>query len=301
MEQTPIQKKIQGLINEFFKDIKSHFDGDELAYLTLQGKNELQIRDKFAWWLQKKLNEKSLFGLIKYGSGLEKYVVRREFSPENNASTKTKDEDNNKGVSKVDLAILEIDNGKDSYKVISMIEFKAYAFVNDEKWIYPAFNKDVKKMCDYAKDDNPDLYYIAIQTTQNHKSSNYPFKIAVNYKDILENDKTLICKGCDDNGVIGKINEQWYHFYNLPYPDKPFSESDGFKSEKYKYIRRVKFIEEDKPQFKGPIIQEIGSSFGYKLYCVPMIWGPVKHASLFFEDEDHIKNLKEQELQSKLE
>ena len=94
-----IHTTLQGLLNS----LDTGFDKDELAYLSSQGKNELQIRDKIAWRLHNSIN--SEFG----NDNL--YVVRREWAPEG------------RGREKVDLAILEMDSTKTVVvRAIALIE-----------------------------------------------------------------------------------------------------------------------------------------------------------------------------------
>ena len=61
-----IKTQLQELLNE----PKMGFEGNELAFLSSQCKNEMQIRDKIAWRLQNIMNQE-------YG---DLYVVRREWS-----------------------------------------------------------------------------------------------------------------------------------------------------------------------------------------------------------------------------
>ena len=42
-------------LSDTIKEALKGFDGDELAYLSIQCKNELQIRDKIAWLMHKKI------------------------------------------------------------------------------------------------------------------------------------------------------------------------------------------------------------------------------------------------------
>ena len=52
-----IQSFIQTEISYLMNNLNKLFPKDELAYFSLQGKNELQIRDKVAWELQTKVLE----------------------------------------------------------------------------------------------------------------------------------------------------------------------------------------------------------------------------------------------------
>jgi len=93
------------------------FEEDELAYLSSHSKNELQIRDRIAWQLHQDITRK-------YG---DRYVVRREWAPIE------------KDKSRVDLAILEMNNEKTSVdNVVAMIEFKAHSIARPERSFYCA-------------------------------------------------------------------------------------------------------------------------------------------------------------------
>ena len=136
-----IHNKIRILTKTILNDIPNQFDGNELAYITLQSKNEMQIRDKFAWKMQCELDKE-------YGFG--QYGVRREWS-------KT-------GRSKVDVAILRFKNGLLD-TVVALMEFKAHHCLNNEPWPKVAFPKDVKKMKNMCKNyPNTDLYFIFLHT-----------------------------------------------------------------------------------------------------------------------------------------
>ena len=103
------------------------FAPGELAFLTLQQKNERQIRDKVAWVLQQRLDNK-------FGKG--RFMARCEWP--NDVDSKNldyskarplkhsdpKEAKQLKGRSAVDLAILEMDKSRTDYKeVIALIEF----------------------------------------------------------------------------------------------------------------------------------------------------------------------------------
>ncbi len=136
-----IHNKIRILTKTILNEIPNLFDGNELAYITLQSKNEMQIRDKFAWKMQCELDKE-------YGFG--QYGVRREWS-------KT-------GRSKVDVAILRFNNGQLD-TVVALMEFKAHHCLNNEQWPIDAFPNDVNKMigmCDNYPD--ADLYFIFLHT-----------------------------------------------------------------------------------------------------------------------------------------
>lgn len=127
------------------------FEKNELAYLSAQGKNELQIRDKIAWQLHKEITNK-------YGN---QYMVRREWAPKGN------------GRKKVDLAILEMDDSLTSVvRIIALIEFKAQSIVKQEQWYIEEFKNDVNKMRGIAQKDT-DLYFVFLETGQDKKADKY--------------------------------------------------------------------------------------------------------------------------------
>ena len=152
-------------INEILYDITNHFIDNELAYLTLQGKNELQIRDKFAWLLQCELDNK-------YGEGI--YIVRKEWSK--------------KGRSKVDVAILKVSANKRDYdEVVTIIEFKAQECLLVEPWIFGnrGFRGDVAKLQSLKSNQNinnklinTQFYFVLLISAQNKKPADYDFAIS---------------------------------------------------------------------------------------------------------------------------
>lgn len=130
------------------------FEENELAFLALQGKIELQLRDKIAWALYKK--------------GYKN--VKKEYAPK----------DIDAGRSKCDLAILD-----DNLNPQCLVEFKAHSSQNWENQYKKAFEKDMDKMRDFSKNKNVDLFYIYFQT-YHVKSFNTPReKMLVVYSDII--------------------------------------------------------------------------------------------------------------------
>ncbi|MBO7501866.1 MAG: hypothetical protein J6T32_01465 [Paludibacteraceae bacterium] len=149
-----IQKFVQDTLHSLLDSINKGFQDNELAYLSSQGKNELQIRDKIAWLLHNKVTKK-------YGN---QYVVCREWSPKGF------------GRAKVDLAILELDATRTYViSVIALIEFKAQSVVKKEKWYLTEFEHDLKKMKDiitnpqYTICKDADMYFVFLETGQEEK------------------------------------------------------------------------------------------------------------------------------------
>jgi hypothetical protein len=127
--------------------------GGELAFLALQGKIELQLRDKIAWLLQQY-----------YG---DKYYIKKEYK-------------------RCDLAILNKE-----FTPLCLVEFKAHSATNfnssqsqlEEYQEY--FKNDLAKMQDLKKGSNAELFYIffqTIHTKQIEKSHNelIPYFSAIN-------------------------------------------------------------------------------------------------------------------------
>lgn len=146
-----IQLFIRTTLRTLLDNMCDGFDENELAYLSAQGKNELQIRDKIAWRLHKEITNK-------YGN---QYVVRREWAPEGS------------GRKKVDLAVLEMDSTLTSVvQIMALVEFKAQSIVRQEKWYIDEFKHDVKKMRELAQKDT-DLYFVFLETGQDRKADEY--------------------------------------------------------------------------------------------------------------------------------
>jgi hypothetical protein len=130
------RKLIKNTLPTLLNNLTTLFAPNELAYLSIQGKNELQIRDKVAWNLQVALDKQ-------FGQG--EYLVCHEWAKQ--------------GRSKVDMAVLD-DNGHP----IALFEFKAHYLLNDETYMYAEFVKDTNKMyglCMNNEDIN--MYFIFIQ------------------------------------------------------------------------------------------------------------------------------------------
>lgn len=274
-----IQKFIEERLQEWLNNPKLLFEDDELAYLSLQGKNELQVRDKVAWRLQQDIDKRHHAG---------EYIVRREWSPQTR--------------SKVDMAVLKVDeNNQDRVAPIALIEFKAHSFVNQEQWPYAAFLVDVKKMYDMInemlelKDDkgnpiytnahNVDMYFIFLQSTQNKKQSDGGgYKEAIAYVDILNHDNT-ICpatetdytdywKGFYDDGIVynsflGKKNSNPLSHFKDFYDKNNLSDYKSDLSDLINYCK-------GKPDPNKPKIQSVGTYLGYEWSVASFIWGPYK-------------------------
>ena len=256
-----MNKTIHQYIYEEISYLLNHlnliFEKDELAYYSLQGKNEQQVRDKIAWKLQCLLDEH-------YEPS--RYLVRREWS--------------DSGRSKVDLAVLEIDK-EDTNKStpLALFEFKAHQSMDNNKWFYAAFVEDVKKMYEMCNKDqqtlkNCQLYFIHLQGVLGKYPDSY--KQAVVYWDERRNKHNIYCD--NQEGVENKkkeihkafhSNEELYNVYKPHY--KRYYGKD--LPEK---LSLIEYNEDSncKKQDRWGETQDIGSSFGYGYDLIPYIWGP---------------------------
>ena len=187
-----IQKFVQDTLNSLLGSLNDGFADNELAYLSSQGKNELQVRDKIAWLLHCEVTKK-------YG---DQYVVCREWSPKEF------------GRKKVDLAILELNTKcTDINSVIAMIEFKAQSIVKKENWYLAEFEHDIDKMQKMAEDcsicQDADLYFVFLETGQEGKVDAY--KPIIAYSQYL----TRTVKYREDADYISTIRSHWEEFNNV--------------------------------------------------------------------------------------
>lgn len=142
------------LLIECVENLQDQFEENELAFLSLQGKIELQLRDKIAWMLYKK-------GYTN---------VKKEYAPK----------DIDAGRKKCDLAIL----GKD-LKPECLVEFKAHSSQNYESKYKKAFESDVDKMRDFVINESPELFYVFFQTYHTKEFGEGREEILVVYRDII--------------------------------------------------------------------------------------------------------------------
>lgn len=148
---------VRNLIEITLEEINGGFEKNELAFLSMEGKNEGQIRDKIAWRLHRLL-EQSYPG---------QYLVIKEWKPEVKWNRE-----------RIDLAILKMQSGDSAY-VVAMIEFKAQSIVRQEKWYLEEFAHDVVKMCKFAHQDklaiDADLYFVFLETGQGANDTGKPY------------------------------------------------------------------------------------------------------------------------------
>ena len=190
-----IQKFVQDTLNSLLGSLNDGFADNELAYLSSQGKNELQVRDKIAWRLHNEVAKK-------YG---DQYVVCREWSP--------KEFDRKK----VDLAVLELNTKcTDINSVIAMIEFKAQSIVKKESWYLAEFEHDIDKMQKMAEDcsicQDADLYFVFLETGQEGKVDAY--KPIIAYSQYLTS-HVKYYSDTDYKSYIFTLRSYWEEFNNV--------------------------------------------------------------------------------------
>ena len=125
------------IIEESIKNITNTYGINELAFLAMQGKIELQLRDKIAWYLEQNIKEN--------------YCVKREYNTPCS------------GREKCDLSILDKNN---DMRPVCLIEFKAHSAATFEKGYIKKCTDDIKKMQRIAQGitSAPEIYYIFFQT-----------------------------------------------------------------------------------------------------------------------------------------
>jgi len=193
-----IRQFIDQQLYELLKDVTVGFKKNELAFLSLQGKNELQIRDKIAWRLHQSVQKKF------HGQ----YMVRREWSAEGDKA-------------RVDLAVLELSKDRKSVeKVIALVELKAHSLVKQEKWYIEAFNNDMRKMKHLADDieicKGADLYYIFLQSMQERYEGKYMPAFAssnYNHKNAILYDRT------NSQEIMDWMNAEWHKMVKVENDD----------------------------------------------------------------------------------
>ena len=192
------ENALRTLLDNICSDNKcGGFEKNELAYLSSQGKNELQIRDKIAWQLHKEIT--SEFG--------EQYIVRREWAPKGS------------GRNKVDLAILEMDASlTDVKQIIALIEFKAQSIVKKEPWYIEEFKHDVKKMRELAQEET-ELYFVFLETGQNKKAENYKSILGFAVYQPKKKESVSYYTELTEQNYLLAIKNHWQEFQNAI--DKP--------------------------------------------------------------------------------
>lgn len=164
------------IIEESIKNITKTYGINELAFLAMQGKIELQLRDKIAWYLEQNIPNN--------------YCVKREYNIPGN------------GRQKCDLAIID-----DTMKPVCLIEFKAHSAATFEKGYINNCTDDIDKMKRIAcsTGTNPEIYYIFFQTE--HQGTLPPNNGLIAYYGIIK-------KALKDNLGVNDIHKQWNNNYS---------------------------------------------------------------------------------------
>jgi hypothetical protein len=187
---------MQNVIEDSINNIMNTYAKNELAFLAMQGKIELQLRDKIAWYIEQKIQEN--------------YSVKREYNTPGS------------GREKCDLSILDKNNGM---RPVCLIEFKAHSAATFEKDYINKCTKDIAKMQSIAQGITPapEVYYIFFQTQ--HQGVLPADNGLIAYYGIIKNalNKKIgvndIHKQWDDNykniGTINKITIEAGEYYGL--------------------------------------------------------------------------------------
>jgi len=240
---------IKGLIIKLLGSITTDFEKDELAFVSFQGKNELQIRDKIAWRLHKKLQEKGL---------PKEYVVRKEWAP----VEKNKD--------RFDLAILKLDsNCNHVEKAIAIFEFKAQSLARKENWYVDEYLHDLQKMKKFSDESTckeADFYFIFLMSGQDRS---------------IKNNEYAICSGSqkfETRSTTAYVNSGNLNYNQLV--------KDEFKKLTETSIANNKFVLKGADKFEKEVIsrQSLGKCYGYEVFTTPLVIGPFK-ASTYTIDE----------------
>lgn len=239
MEKCDIKDVLQGLLNR----IPDLFEENELAYYSAHCKNEQQIRDKIAWQLHKIITQDPRYG--------DKYVVRREWAPENHRE------------SRVDLAVLEMDvNRENVEKVIALIEFKAHSIARPEPSFYCSeFKRDVEKMLKLRGEggimESAELFFVFLETGQDRMADKYQSILGFSQ---YQTSKCVYCRNDQDMLYLDAVKSHW----------------EAFNKGKYEVRYKGKSL---KPiSIPDPTAIKIGEAFGYTQYVSPFLIGPLEYA-----------------------
>ena len=276
-QKQTIKQKIFDELKDILSNIPALFQPDELAYLTLQQKNERQIRDKVAWELQKRLDKQY------FDSKGPKLIVRCEWPSAVDAKNLCYQCSGLSGRSAVDLAVLLMnDNRTDYEKVVALIEFKADSFLNNEDWPYIAFAEDVEKMQKFTslirknnsndlRISDSDLYFVFLLSSHDHNNDD-SYASAVTYKNILDKGAKRSSLSAphlyDENNPVPFINARDNFFEGFV----DFTKIPTWIGKRIPLPRQIKY-NKVYPLFKFGI-HKLGYTFGYKMYLTGFLWGP---------------------------
>lgn len=272
---------IKQILTSLLSDIPKLFEADELAYLSLQQKNERQIRDKVAWNLQKELDANF------FDEKGPQLIVRCEW-PSSVDSQKLDKIENLPGRSAVDLAVLKMNEERTDYtEVLALIEFKAHSFLNKEEWPYEEFVKDVKKMItltqlsrlsqpDDKRIQNADLYFVLVLSSHNKSGCN-KYASAVVYKDLLDKGvkrksrfRPILYDPTNPREYLCNRNTFANGFMQLPAP-----EWLGKKTLQLDTIQ----CSPSMPMALTNVVSA-GYSFEYEMFVSSIIWGPYNYNNI---------------------
>lgn len=169
------------IIEESIKNITNTYGINELAFLAMQGKIELQLRDKIAWYLEQNISNNCCVNCC----------VKREYNIQGN------------GRQKCDLAILD----KDNMKPVCLIEFKAHSAATFEMDYINKCKNDIAKMQDIAQGitSAPEIYYIFFQTE--HQGTLPKDNGLIAYYGIIRN-------ALKNEFGVNDIHKQWDDYYS---------------------------------------------------------------------------------------
>ena len=247
----PVRELIQDTLPKLLNKLTDLFAPNELAYLSIQGKNEIQIRDKVAWRLQVAIDsDQDCQG---------NYVVCHEWGLE-------------KGRSKVDLAVLD-----NQGKPIVLFEFKSHYLLNNEKYMYAEFVKDSNKMYQFCNGNSDiHMYFIFLQNVpspiQRPVGGVLQYVMPTSYAGRLNNlTQAYVYTGTNAHQIQTQIQTIWSGFgsYNPTNFPNPYS--------KKKNLSGLHFFAPQSnsvPQFNISQLQNIGNSYGCPCYIAPFILGP---------------------------
>lgn len=284
MNNGTINNFIDEQLRSIIKDIPSLFEPDELAYISLQQKNERQIRDKVAYRLQQNLDKE-------YGSG--QYLVRCEWPSyfDVRKLDYSKSKEFGKEISwrtAVDMAILKMNETRNDYdEVIALIEFKAHSFLNYEKWPYEEFAEDVAKMYSMtglnSKIQNADLYFIMLTNSIGSDGANLDkFGSAIVSQDIFalnqkkgnSQKKPMLYDEQNPEPFIKQLKDFWKGFTLLTFD---FGDKNQIDTTKYSIQYNDPNVIRKTPE---PVVKLSGKSFGYHIWQTGLVWGPYKASDL---------------------
>jgi hypothetical protein len=243
----PVRGLIQNTLPNLLNNLTSLFATNELAYLSIQGKNEIQIRDKVAWYLQVAIDNQ-------FGQG--NYVVCHEWGPK-------------KGRSKVDLAVLD-----NQGKPIVLFEFKSHYLLNNEKYMYAEFVKDSNKMYQFCNGNpNIHMYFIFLQNVpspiQRPVGGVLKYVMPTSYTSRLNKLKQAYVYPGANNRIQQHIQGIWNDFYVY--------NQNKFTSAMKHDLKGRHFLAPQSnsvPSFTISQLQNIGNSYGCPCYIAPFILGP---------------------------